>query len=252
MTKERLPPASLIAAFVIASLRSSLRGSTRFAVLAVALCLALHPLFVIAHPADTTPLLVRVERHQVEFRFTMNLLNAQRLVVFDRDGDKRLTRNEIDDAIPALRDSLRKHILIAINDEDADLGSLRQHDLLWPNADTAEISEADFALRSIDLTFVREEESLIEDVWIGFDLFEQLGELHTVPGVFQQDGAFHEVSFSVTEPEYLYDTGYAEEIATANQAPPPAPAPASLSWQRLSIIALALCLLAAISMIAAR
>lgn len=164
-----------------------------------------------AHPADVSQLRVKVAPQQLEFRLTLNVFCLQRMMEIDGNRDGRIARAELEHAEPAVRDFLLHNVLVTINDVDTNLGTPQPLECLWPNSRTAEISEPDFPQRFIDFVFVKPWPSAIEDVWIGFDTFDQLGEQHTVQAVYQQDGAFHEVGFSLFEPEYLYDTGYASQ-----------------------------------------
>ncbi len=64
----------------------------------------------------------------------------------------------------------------------------------------------------MDVTFVQTfADKVLEDFWLGFEIFEQTGPMQTVHGIFEQDGQIEDVSFSVQEPEYLYDTGFADD-----------------------------------------
>lgn len=62
-------------------------------------------------------------------------------------------------------------------------------------------------------------------IWLGFKVFEQLGDLHTIQCIYQQPGEHDTpVSFSQHEPEFLYDTGWtattsALETESAAQTP---------------------------------
>ncbi|HRH98621.1 MAG TPA: hypothetical protein PLB55_21945, partial [Prosthecobacter sp.] len=66
--------------------------------------------------------------------------------------------------------------------------------------------------RKVDVTFVLPVEGrLLEDFWLGFEIFEQTGPMQTIRGLYEQDGQITEVPFSVQEPEYTYDTGFADD-----------------------------------------
>lgn len=167
-----------------------------------------------AHPADVSQLRVKVEPQRLEFRLTLNLFCLRRMIEMDGNKDGRIARPEIERAESAVRRFLLHNVLVTINDTDTDLGTPRPIECLWPNSDTTEVSEPDFPQRFVDFVFVRPWQSVIEDVWIGFNTFDRLGEQHTVQAIYQQDGAFHEVGFSLFEPEYLYDTGYSSQSLT--------------------------------------
>lgn len=175
----------------------------------------LHSLLVIrkapAHPADVSQLRVKVAPQRLEFRLTLNLFCLREIVEIDRDSNGAISRKEIEISEPVIRDFLVKNVLVAINDADSDLGEPRPCECLWPNSGEVEIGPPDFPQRFVDFVFVKPWQPVIEDVWIGFNIFELLGEQHTVQAVFEQDGGLHEVGFSLFEPEYLYDTGYMKD-----------------------------------------
>lgn len=190
-----------------------------------------------AHPADVTHLLVKVGPSRLEFRFTFNLYTLRQITPLDTNGDAKVSKAEIDAAEPAFRDFLLRHTLVTINETDTDLGEARPFDCLWPKADTTEITDAEMPQRSIDLVFVKPWPSVVEDVWLGFDFFDRLSELHSIQAVYQQDGGFHEVSFSLLEPEYLYDTGYTAATVSPSQPPTTSPPAKAIGLTASSLIA---------------
>lgn len=176
-----------------------------------------------AHPADISHLKVKVEPQRIEFRLTFNLYTLQQFHRLDSDNDGKITKQELDAGELPLRDYLAKHVLITINGEDSDLGAARQMERMWP-ADSAgsDVAASDFPQRFVDFTFVKDVVPVVETVWIGFNIFKETGELHVVQAVFEQDGRPAEVTFSLYEPEYLWDTGFPEpQNAPVEPAPPP-------------------------------
>jgi hypothetical protein len=165
------------------------------------------------HPADISHLKVKIEPQRLEFRLTFNLYTLLQFHRLDIDNDGRITKQELDAGELPLRDYLARHVLITINGEDSDLGDAKQMERMWP-ADSAgsDVVAPDFAQRFVDFTFVKEVAAVVETVWIGFDIFKQTGDLHTVQAVFEQDGKPAEVLFSLYEPEYLWETGFSEAI----------------------------------------
>ena len=173
------------------------------------------------HPADISHLKVKVEPQRIEFRLTFNLYTLQQFHRLDTDSDGKITKQELDAGELPLREYLAKHVLITINGEDSDLGDARQMERMWP-ADSAgsDVVAPDFPQRFVDFTFVKDVVPVVETVWIGFNIFKETGELHAVQAVFEQEGAPTEVSFSLYEPEYLWDTGFSEpQKATVEAAP---------------------------------
>lgn len=156
---------------------------------------------------------VRPKPHQLEIRLTFNILTLTRFTGIDTDGDAKISMAELTAAQPRIAMYLNQHIQVEINQKKAMLGSGVRFEPLWPDAaQTPPMSEPEYAARNVDVTFVQTiEGKVLEDFWLGFEIFEQTGPMQTIHAVFTQDGRNEDVSFSVQEPEYLYDTGYAED-----------------------------------------
>jgi len=194
-----------------------------------------------AHPADESGMRVRTEPHKLEVRLTFNILTLTRFVKVDADGDGRIGVSELDAAQAGVAFYLNQHVPIEINQQKAVLGADVEFDYLWPEARaTPPMTEPEYSARNVDITFVLPVEGgLLEDVWIGFELFEQTGPMQIIRGAFEQDGQITEVQFTAQEPEYTYDTGYAMDVfvqeaekkRAAEQAAP-APVEAGGSNQR--------------------
>ena len=174
--------------------------------------------FVIAHsalghPADQSEMRVRPKPHQLEIRLTFNILTLTRFTGIDTDGDTKISIAELAAAQPRIATYLNLHIHVEINRQKAMLGSGVRFEPLWPDAaQTPPMTEPEYAARNVDVTFVQTiEGKVLEDFWLGFEIFEQTGPMQTIRGVFEQDGRIEEVPFSAQEPEYLYDTGFADD-----------------------------------------
>lgn len=164
-----------------------------------------------AHPADNSQARFKVEPQRVEFRLTFNLYTLQQFHLLDTNEDGKITRQELDVAETALRDYLREHVLVTINEEDADLGTPSRMERMWPEQSAGgDVMAADYGQRFVDFSFVKTTEQTIEKLWIGFNIFKETGELHMVQAAFEQDGKPEEVSFSRNEPEYLWETDFEE------------------------------------------
>ena len=196
-----------------------------------------------AHPADVSQLRVRVEHERVEFRFSLNIAAIARLVTIDSNQDNKVTFAEIEAAVPAVRDFFVQSVLVSINDTEVNVGDFTGHECVWPNAKNTELTPQDAGQRFVDFTFSKPWPKGVEDVWLGFKVFERLGDLHTIQCIFQQPGEHDTpVDFSSNEPDYLYDTGWTPG-EPASSVVAPAAVPAS-SHQRVILIAtLAPCLL---------
>ena len=166
-----------------------------------------------AHPADQSEMRVRPKPHQLEIRLTFNILTLTRFTGIDTDGDGKISMAELAAAQPRIGTYLNQHIHVEINRQKALLGYGMRFEPLWPDAaQTPPMTEPEYAARNVDVTFVQTiEGKVLEDFWLGFEIFEQTGPMQTVHAIYQQDGQNEDVTFSVQEPEYLYDTGFATD-----------------------------------------
>ncbi|MHB1079298.1 MAG: hypothetical protein ACYC67_07830 [Prosthecobacter sp.] len=169
--------------------------------------------FAFGHPADQSEMRVRPKPHQLEIRLTFNILTLTRFTGIDTDGDMKISMAELTAAQPRIGTYLNQHIHVEINRQKGLLGSSVRFESLWPDAaQTPPMTEIEYAARNVDVTFVQTiEGKVLEDFWLGFEIFEQTGPMQTIHGVFEQDGQIEDVTFSVQEPEYLYDTGFADD-----------------------------------------
>ena len=174
-----------------------------------------------AHPADESGLLVRAKRHEVTVRLTFNILTLARFVKVDANGDGLIGISELDAAQPALAFYLTQHVPVEINRKPATLGADVTFDYLWPEArSTAPMTEPEFSSRNVDVTFkIATGSQLLEDVWIGFEFFEQTGPMHIIQGMFEKEADVTQVQFTAMQPEFLYDTGFAEDPFEKAAAP---------------------------------
>lgn len=217
--------------FVVLPLRLMNRLRTTVAVLLLASGIRQD---VLAHPADQSEMRVRSTPHSLEIRLTFNILTLTRFVRIDADGDAKISMSELAAAEPALVAYLNGHIRLDINQETAALGSNVKFAHLWPDAEkTPHMTDFEYSGRNVDVTFTVPVAKLLEDFWIGFEIFEQTGPMQTIRGLFEQDGEVLEVPFSGLEPEYTYDTGYADDPfiqeAEKKAAETPTP-PARVEW----------------------
>jgi hypothetical protein len=165
-----------------------------------------------AHPADQSEMQVKPAPHALEVRFTFNLLTVTKCVQVDADGDPKLSVDELKATEPVFTKYLNEHIHLEVNQKPAAWGEKAVFSYLWPNfAQTPPMPEIEYAARNVDVTFVLPQKALLEDFWIEFAFFEQTGPMQTIRGVYEQDGQIMEVPFSFQEPEYTYDTGFAED-----------------------------------------
>jgi len=167
---------------------------------------------LVAHPSDISYLKATLEKHRLELRFTFNLLSISRFCVVDANQDRRIDKAELTAAAPALSAYFEKHVEININEVKAMLGSLSPLECVWPVVDGSDsVAEQDYPLRYVDITFTQALKPVLADVWLGFDIWQQTGPLGTVEATFEQGDLRMQVPFSMSEPDYLYDTGFAVE-----------------------------------------
>lgn len=201
-----------------------------------------------AHPADQSEMQVKPAPHALEVRFTFNLLTVTKCVRVDADGDQKISVAELKAAEPLFTRYLNEHVQLEVNQKPASWGEKARFDYLWPNfTNTPPMPEIEYAARNVDMSFVLPQKVLLEDFWIAFEIFEQTGTLQTIRGVYEQDGRVLEVPFSFQEPEYTYDTGYADDpfIQQAEKAAPEK-APESVKPPEWPLWPLLPCLLALI------
>ncbi len=188
-----------------------------------------------AHPSDISYLRVKVQRKMVELRFTFNLLSLTRFAAIDANQDRRIEKAELDAAAKVLNDYLNQHIELNINEKKTALGKSAPFECLWPVTDgSSAVSEVDYPVRYVDITFTHEVKPVLADFWLGFDIWQQTGPLGTIEATYEQDNLRMQVPFSQGEPDYLYDTGHAvEEIFQEPDAKNPLlkdKAPSLVSW----------------------
>lgn len=200
-----------------------------------------------AHPADQSEMQVKPAPHALEVRFTFNLLTVSKCVRLDADGDQKVSVDELKAAEPVFTSYINDHIKLEVNQKKAAWGDSARFDYLWPNfAKTPLMPEIEYAARNVDVTFSLPQTALLEDFWIAFEIFEQTGPLQTIRGRYEQNGNVLEVPFSFQEPEYTYDTGFAqdpfvqeaEKKAAESVKSAPAPASTTLGWAAAAGVAL--------------
>ncbi len=177
-----------------------------------------------AHPSDISYLRLKLERQRVELRFTFNLVMLTRFVgSMDVNGDRQIDKLELDAATPKVLAFLGQKVQVEVNGQKSTLGTAKPLECVWPSTDgLMRVVEVDYPVRYVDIAFVQQVSPVLADVWLGFDLWEQTGPLGTIEATYEQDELRTQVPFSLSEPDYLYDTGYAvesvfQEPASANE-----------------------------------
>ena len=165
---------------------------------------------VFAHNLDTSYARVSIGPHEVEFKFTYDLLTLERITKLDADGNGEISRGELQASAAIIQKFLRNHIYLELNQREAEFAEAELP--TWPDEQKSSIPQSDYAQRLVTFTFRNTVLSEPEDVTITFDFFEQLGGAHTVLGAFACHGHEEEVIFTRFEPDYLYDTGYTAPV----------------------------------------
>lgn len=185
------------------------------------------PCWLAAHPADVTPLRVKVERQELEFRFTISLYTLAKMLPEEYQAEGRPGKEELEALRPALDRFLQEHVLLRINDQPTRLGGSAGIEPLWPDSAGIQANETDL---SVDVAFALPWPEIIGNVWLEFTGFPVLGELATLQATYEQGDLRMQVPFSPLEPDYLYDTGFAVEGIFAG-LPKDAPLQNRPSWE---------------------
>src|SRR3954462_15290369 len=98
--------------------KASWIGILGVAVICLFSCFAAPDLF--AHTLDTSYCKVRITQHEIEFKFTYDLLTLQRIFPLDANHDDRISRTEVEAAVAKIRDFLRDHIYVELNQRDTE------------------------------------------------------------------------------------------------------------------------------------
>lgn len=155
----------------------------------------------------------------------------------DADGDRSLVPAELAAAVPRIEGFLRRSIPIEIDGEPSDLGSLDPVE--WPAEAGPAIPEKEYHAPTslVAFTFVKHHARPPADVWVRFDVFETLGGHHTVLGAIAHAGREEPVIFSESEPDYLFETDFSQDLPpTAGASPAAEPGRRSSSetvWTRM-------------------
>ncbi len=178
------------------------------AALSGGLALLLLPIAAWAHNPETSYARIGIGAGEVTFRFTYDLFTLLKIAELDANRDRRVSREELTQGLPAIQEFLRQHISVEIDDDEADFGEWVN--FVWPPDAGDTIPEADYhtAGSLIHFNFRRAVSGPPVNVIMTFDFFAELGERHTILGSFDYQGESHEVTFTRFEPDYDYVTGY--------------------------------------------
>ena len=160
-----------------------------------------------AHNPDTSYLRVDIDAARLRTRLTCDLVTLGKVVALDDDGDRRISRQELDRHLPEIAAFFAANLDVEMTDHAPGLGGLVG--VVWPTEMGESIGEKDYhsAAALISLRFERPLDDAPEDVSVDFRIFGRLGERHTVVGSFVCGADVTEVTFSRFEPDYEYVTG---------------------------------------------
>jgi hypothetical protein len=171
-----------------------------------------------AHAPDTSYLRAVVSKHALELRFTFDLATLYRIERLDADNDGKVTRAEAEKVAPDIAEFLRRSIVLEVNEKKTELGEL-QH-LGWP-VDAGElVEEKNYGQTLVNFTFKQQTpRKVIEDFYVLYEVFAQLGAVHRVVANIEQDEKHLEVVFTQFEPDFLYDTYWTQskELTATSQ-----------------------------------
>src|SRR5262245_16544683 len=185
-----------------------------------AVCLAC-AVAVLAHNPDTSYARIKVAPDKIETRLTYDIFTLLKVVALDDNADGRLQRGELAAHAPQIREFLHSKIGLAIgeNDETADLGHFACFVLPHDVGDAIPAADYHSVLGLIHFDFFRRLDHPPEVVAIAFGFFEELGERHTILGVFDCRGELYETTFNIVEYYFEYSTGFEPPPPPAGEAP---------------------------------
>ena len=167
-----------------------------------------------AHNPDTSYAQVKFTDSQISTRLTYDLFTLEKITKIDADGDGKITRDELRRATPAIEKFMRAHVHLELNGLKTDLGKLGE--LGWPSGQSDVIRATDWNSTDglIHFPFTKDVVETPQTLALAFDVFDRFGPQHSVLGTFAGGGQPLEISFSQTEPDYLFDTGFVPSLAS--------------------------------------
>jgi hypothetical protein len=170
-----------------------------------------------AHNPDTSYARVAIADNQIEVRLTLDLFTLQKIRPVDADGDQLVTRAELDAAAPEVVKFLRDFVRLEIDGQLVNIGESSPASMPSGTGDSIAAADWHTANGLVTFTFHHLLRKPAHDVALLFDFFDTVGARHTVLGALEYRGRTEEVTFTETEPDYLFDTAYA---AGKNALPP--------------------------------
>lgn len=176
-----------------------------------------------------------MERERVELRFTFNLQVLSRFDPgIDANQDGRVDAGELQAAREGVGSYLNRQVQMQVNGGGSELGGIQAMEAMWPSVEGVipAVRAEEYPARHVDILFVRQGIPLLADLWLGFDIWREAGPLGVVEAVYEQGELRTQVPFSMNEPDYLYDTGFAvEEVFKEPSSAVPMPAGTRVTWK---------------------
>ncbi len=162
-----------------------------------------------AHNPDTSYLRCCIAPHELELRFTFDLATLHRIVRPDADSDGKITRAEMEAVTSGIFDYLEATVRLELNGKPVKLGE--RAGLGWSVEAGEAIFEKDYHTQLLHFTFQCRSQPLIEDVYVCYEVFAELGDRHRIIADIVQGEKHQEVVFNQNEADYLYDTFWRED-----------------------------------------
>jgi hypothetical protein len=159
-----------------------------------------------------------VSKHALELRFTFDIATLHRIERLDADQDGKVTRAEAEKVAPGIAEFLKQTITLELNGAKAELGTLQP--LGWPVDAGESVEEKNYGQTLLHFTFKQDSKKVIEDFYVLYEVFAQLGAVHRVVANIEQEDKHMEVVFNQFEPDYLYDTYWRGDAAPAKAEDP--------------------------------
>ncbi len=172
-----------------------------------------------AHNPDTSYVRIVIGRERLDVRLTLDLFTLEKITAIDADHDQNVTRAELAQAGPAIERFLREHVRVDLDGKVVPLGEARAPE--WPRDAGKSLAAKDWhsAASLVAITFSQPLAQPAREVSIAFEVFDSFGARHTVLGAFEYGGGSEEVTFTREEPDYLFDTAYADAPSADSAAP---------------------------------
>lgn len=162
-----------------------------------------------AHQPDTSYARIAISREALDCKFTFDLYTLAVIIPgLDENLDRQISAKELAAHTAEVFAFLSEQIQLEVDGMTATFGEPQS--VSFPTGVGEAIPEKDYhaATSLVDFAFRRPLAQPATDVWLQFDFFEELGEVHAVLAAFEYQGAQTPVIFRFYEPDYLFDTGF--------------------------------------------